>query len=153
MLKIEGDSSESQLSVISYIKTRKYIKRGCQLFMEYVTRKKLAEKRLEDVPIVRDFLKVFPEDLLGIPLMYKGLKMKQKRPELAGLSGGKQAHMAVRGLENVGVRGTRYGANRRITRVQNTLEPMISPRFLEEGQVTVGDWLSHLPGSFIKRVG
>ncbi|GJZ64460.1 hypothetical protein Tco_0620881, partial [Tanacetum coccineum] len=25
------------------------------------------EKRLEDVPIVRDFLEVFPEDLPGIP--------------------------------------------------------------------------------------
>ncbi|GKB26196.1 putative reverse transcriptase domain-containing protein [Tanacetum coccineum] len=28
---------------------------------------KLEEKRLEDVPIVRDFLEVFPEDLSGIP--------------------------------------------------------------------------------------
>ncbi|GJT29765.1 putative reverse transcriptase domain-containing protein [Tanacetum coccineum] len=28
---------------------------------------KSEEKRLEDVPIVRDFLKVFPKDLLGIP--------------------------------------------------------------------------------------
>nr|GEZ50217.1 putative reverse transcriptase domain, ribonuclease H-like domain, aspartic peptidase domain protein [Tanacetum cinerariifolium] len=28
---------------------------------------KLKEKRLEDVPIVQDFLKVFPEDLSGIP--------------------------------------------------------------------------------------
>nr|GEV76921.1 putative reverse transcriptase domain-containing protein [Tanacetum cinerariifolium] len=28
---------------------------------------KSKEKRLDDLPIVRDFLKVFPEDLLGIP--------------------------------------------------------------------------------------
>ncbi|GKA56594.1 hypothetical protein Tco_0755666 [Tanacetum coccineum] len=35
--------------------------RGCTLNL------KSEEKRLEDVPIVRDFLKVFPEDLLGIP--------------------------------------------------------------------------------------
>ncbi|GJW47948.1 hypothetical protein Tco_0079594 [Tanacetum coccineum] len=28
---------------------------------------KSEEKRLEDVPIVRDFTKVFPEDLPGIP--------------------------------------------------------------------------------------
>nr|GEZ79801.1 putative reverse transcriptase domain-containing protein [Tanacetum cinerariifolium] len=28
---------------------------------------KSEEKRLEDVPIVRDFLKVFPEDLPGLP--------------------------------------------------------------------------------------
>ncbi|GJR77359.1 putative reverse transcriptase domain-containing protein [Tanacetum coccineum] len=39
--------------------------------MGYVTTKKAKdkseEKRLEDVPIVRDFPEVFPEDLLGIP--------------------------------------------------------------------------------------
>ncbi|GJR83457.1 hypothetical protein Tco_0154242, partial [Tanacetum coccineum] len=29
---------------------------------------KLEEKRLEDVPIVRDFPKVFPKDLPGLPL-------------------------------------------------------------------------------------
>ncbi|GKG58966.1 hypothetical protein Tco_0602675, partial [Tanacetum coccineum] len=28
---------------------------------------KLEEKRVEDVPIVRDFSKVFPEDLPGLP--------------------------------------------------------------------------------------
>ncbi|GKC40498.1 putative reverse transcriptase domain-containing protein, partial [Tanacetum coccineum] len=31
------------------------------------TKDKLGEKRLEDVPIVQDFPKVFPEDLLGLP--------------------------------------------------------------------------------------
>nr|GFD39001.1 putative reverse transcriptase domain-containing protein [Tanacetum cinerariifolium] len=25
------------------------------------------EKRVEDVPVIRDFLKVFPEDLPGLP--------------------------------------------------------------------------------------
>ncbi|GJR22811.1 putative reverse transcriptase domain-containing protein, partial [Tanacetum coccineum] len=47
---------------------QKYIERGCQLFLAHVTKKKSAEKRLEDVPIVRDFPEVFPEDLPGIPL-------------------------------------------------------------------------------------
>ncbi|GJZ88184.1 reverse transcriptase domain-containing protein [Tanacetum coccineum] len=44
---------------------------GCQVFLAHVTTKKAEdkseEKRLEDVPIVRDFPKVFPKDLLGIP--------------------------------------------------------------------------------------
>ncbi|GKF42013.1 hypothetical protein Tco_0125355 [Tanacetum coccineum] len=31
------------------------------------TEDKSKEKRLEDVPIVREFLKVFPEDLPGLP--------------------------------------------------------------------------------------
>ncbi|GKA73261.1 hypothetical protein Tco_0779477, partial [Tanacetum coccineum] len=29
--------------------------------------KKSDEKRLEDIPVVREFPKVFPEDLLGLP--------------------------------------------------------------------------------------
>ncbi|GJU95150.1 reverse transcriptase domain-containing protein [Tanacetum coccineum] len=30
-------------------------------------KKKLDEKRLEDIPVVKEFLEVFPEDLLGLP--------------------------------------------------------------------------------------
>ncbi|GKC64160.1 putative reverse transcriptase domain-containing protein [Tanacetum coccineum] len=32
-----------------------------------IDEKKSAEKRLEDIPVVREFLKVFPEDLSGLP--------------------------------------------------------------------------------------
>ncbi|GJZ44660.1 putative reverse transcriptase domain-containing protein [Tanacetum coccineum] len=43
---------------------------GCQVILAHVTTKetedKSEEKRLEDVPIVRDFPKVFPEDLPGL---------------------------------------------------------------------------------------
>nr|GEU87393.1 reverse transcriptase domain-containing protein [Tanacetum cinerariifolium] len=68
----EGDKGEkSKLSIISCTKTQKYIKRGCQIFLAYVTKKeaedKSEEKRLEVVPNVRDFPKVFPEDLHGLP--------------------------------------------------------------------------------------
>ncbi|GKC04358.1 putative reverse transcriptase domain-containing protein [Tanacetum coccineum] len=46
--------------------------KGCHAFLAHVTTKetedKLKEKRLEDVLIVQDFLKVFPEDLSGLPL-------------------------------------------------------------------------------------
>ncbi|GJU30331.1 putative reverse transcriptase domain-containing protein [Tanacetum coccineum] len=44
---------------------------GCDVFLAHITTKeakdKSEEKRLEDVPIIRDFPEVFPEDLLGIP--------------------------------------------------------------------------------------
>ncbi|GJU11481.1 putative reverse transcriptase domain-containing protein [Tanacetum coccineum] len=46
--------------------------KGCPLFLAHVTtnevKDKSEKKRLEDVPIVRDFPEVFPEDLLGLPL-------------------------------------------------------------------------------------
>ncbi|GJX85350.1 reverse transcriptase domain-containing protein [Tanacetum coccineum] len=66
-----GKEKKSKLSIISCTKTQKYIKKGCQNFLAQVTKKetedKSEEKRLEDVPIVRDFLEVFPEDLHGLP--------------------------------------------------------------------------------------
>nr|GEY87934.1 reverse transcriptase domain-containing protein [Tanacetum cinerariifolium] len=44
---------------------------GCDVFLANITtneaKDKSEGKRLEDVPIVRDFLEVFPEDLPGIP--------------------------------------------------------------------------------------
>nr|GFC08373.1 putative reverse transcriptase domain-containing protein [Tanacetum cinerariifolium] len=46
--------------------------KGCQVFLAHVTKKeaegKSKKKQLENVPIVRDFLEVFPEDLPSLPL-------------------------------------------------------------------------------------
>ncbi|GJT14046.1 putative reverse transcriptase domain-containing protein [Tanacetum coccineum] len=45
--------------------------KGCPVFLAHVTTKEVEDKsekkRLKDVPIVRDFLEVFPEDLPGLP--------------------------------------------------------------------------------------
>ncbi|GJU82501.1 putative reverse transcriptase domain-containing protein [Tanacetum coccineum] len=46
---------------------RGYISRGCQVFIAQVMEKKSDEKRLEDIPVVREFPEVFPKDLLGLP--------------------------------------------------------------------------------------
>nr|GEZ43213.1 putative reverse transcriptase domain-containing protein [Tanacetum cinerariifolium] len=68
-----GDNCDggSKLNIISCTKTQKYIQKGCQVYIAQVTSKKAEdkseEKRLKDVPIVREFLEVFPEDLLGLP--------------------------------------------------------------------------------------
>nr|GEY90605.1 putative reverse transcriptase domain-containing protein [Tanacetum cinerariifolium] len=66
-LVVEGDRGASRLKVISCIKAKKFIERGCQLFVAHVTEKELQEKRIEDVPVIRDFPEVFPDDLLGLP--------------------------------------------------------------------------------------
>ncbi|GJT11484.1 hypothetical protein Tco_0858526 [Tanacetum coccineum] len=55
------------VSANTVLKARKYIKRGCHLFLAHVTEKKPKEKRLEDVPIIRDFPEVFLDDLPGLP--------------------------------------------------------------------------------------
>ncbi|GJU31357.1 putative reverse transcriptase domain-containing protein [Tanacetum coccineum] len=63
--------SKSKLNIISCTKTQNYIQKGCQDYLVQVTSKKAEDKsekkRLEDVPIVREFSKVFPEDLPGLP--------------------------------------------------------------------------------------
>nr|GFD15762.1 putative reverse transcriptase domain-containing protein [Tanacetum cinerariifolium] len=45
--------------------------KGCQVFLAHVNTKeaegKSEKKQLENVPIVRDFPKVFPQDLPGLP--------------------------------------------------------------------------------------
>ncbi|GJW20065.1 putative reverse transcriptase domain-containing protein [Tanacetum coccineum] len=65
-LILEGDKGLSRLKVISCIKARKYIERGCQMFVAQVTEKKSKEKHLEDMPVIRDFPEVFPDDLPGL---------------------------------------------------------------------------------------
>nr|GEU74535.1 putative reverse transcriptase domain-containing protein [Tanacetum cinerariifolium] len=73
VLIIQGDDCDggSRLNIISCKKTQKYIQKGCHVYLAQVTSKntedKSEEKRLEDVSIVREFSKVFPEDLPGLP--------------------------------------------------------------------------------------
>ncbi|GJU74368.1 putative reverse transcriptase domain-containing protein [Tanacetum coccineum] len=66
-LVVEGGRGTSRLKIISCIKASKYIERGHQLFVAHVTEKEPKEKRLEDVPVIRDFPEVFPDDLPGLP--------------------------------------------------------------------------------------
>ncbi|GJW82247.1 putative reverse transcriptase domain-containing protein [Tanacetum coccineum] len=73
VLIIRGDNCDdgSKLNIISCMRTQKYIQKGCQVYLAQVTSKKAEdkseEKRLEDVPIIREFPKVFLEDLPGLP--------------------------------------------------------------------------------------
>ncbi|GJV42825.1 putative reverse transcriptase domain-containing protein [Tanacetum coccineum] len=65
-LVIEGNRNNSRLKIVSCIKTQKYIKNGCELFLAQVTKQESKEKRLEDVPVIRDFPEVFPKELPGL---------------------------------------------------------------------------------------
>nr|GEU84646.1 hypothetical protein [Tanacetum cinerariifolium] len=70
-LIVHGDESnrgnKTRLNIISCTKMQKYMLKGCHVFLAHVTTKqtedKSEKKRLEDVPIVRDFPEVFPKDL------------------------------------------------------------------------------------------
>ncbi|GJU11589.1 putative reverse transcriptase domain-containing protein [Tanacetum coccineum] len=73
VLIIRGDNygNESKLNIILCTKTQKYIQKECQVYLAQVTSNKAEdkseEKRLKDVPIIREFPEVFPNDLPGLP--------------------------------------------------------------------------------------
>nr|GEW16200.1 putative reverse transcriptase domain-containing protein [Tanacetum cinerariifolium] len=66
-LVIKGNRNNSRLKIVSCIKARKYIENGCELFLAQVTKQGSKDKRLEDVPVIQDFLEVFPDELPGLP--------------------------------------------------------------------------------------
>nr|GEV73235.1 putative reverse transcriptase domain-containing protein [Tanacetum cinerariifolium] len=67
----DNQREESRLNIILCTKAQEYLSKGCDVFLAQVTTKEAKDKskgkRLEDVSIVKDFPKVFPEDLPGIP--------------------------------------------------------------------------------------
>nr|GEW77342.1 putative reverse transcriptase domain-containing protein [Tanacetum cinerariifolium] len=66
ILIVRGDGSSNEhgtrLNIISYTKAQEYLKNGCHHFLANIT----ATKD-EDLPVVQEFPKVFPEDLPGKP--------------------------------------------------------------------------------------
>nr|GEX48274.1 reverse transcriptase domain-containing protein [Tanacetum cinerariifolium] len=66
-LIIRSNQSRTRLSLISCIKTERYISKGCQVFIAQVMEKKSDKKRLENIPVVREFLDVFLEELPSLP--------------------------------------------------------------------------------------
>ncbi|GJR50980.1 putative reverse transcriptase domain-containing protein [Tanacetum coccineum] len=61
----------TRLNIISCTKAQKYLLQGCHIFLAHITIKetgdKSKKKQLQDVPIVKNFPEVFPEDLPGLP--------------------------------------------------------------------------------------
>ncbi|GKB07212.1 putative reverse transcriptase domain-containing protein [Tanacetum coccineum] len=60
------DRKENELGIISMMMANKYMKKGCVAYLAYTIYAQ-AEKQVVDVPIVREYLDVFPEDLPSIP--------------------------------------------------------------------------------------
>nr|GFC27977.1 putative reverse transcriptase domain-containing protein [Tanacetum cinerariifolium] len=75
ILIVRGDGSSNKhgtrLNIISYTKAQEYLTKGCHVFLANITATKDEDKskgkRLEDLPVVQEFLEVFLEDLSGIP--------------------------------------------------------------------------------------
>jgi hypothetical protein len=54
--------------IISATRARKLIQRGCEMYLTYVKDREKGCELLTDIPIVKEFLDVFPKELPELPL-------------------------------------------------------------------------------------
>ena len=66
-LSIQGEKSDAPVSIIFCIKAHKCLRKGHTVILALITEKQTEEKKIEDIPSVRDCPEVFPEDLPGLP--------------------------------------------------------------------------------------
>ena len=61
-----GERRRARSGLISAISARCLLQKGCKGYLAHVVDTHSSEVRLEDVPVVRDFLDVFPDNLPGL---------------------------------------------------------------------------------------
>ncbi|KAD3640129.1 hypothetical protein E3N88_29352 [Mikania micrantha] len=64
---VYGEKPCRGLKIVSCIKARKYLKKKYYAFLAHVVEKKPDKKAVGDIPVIRDYPDVFPEDLPGLP--------------------------------------------------------------------------------------
>nr|APU93382.1 putative gag-pol polyprotein [Marshallia obovata] len=62
-----GDKVNAEAKIISMIKANKFIRRGCEVFLAYAIENRKEEPKVHEVPVIREFPDVFPDDLPGVP--------------------------------------------------------------------------------------
>ena len=64
---VHGIQSGPLSNVISAIQSRRFLKKGCEASLALVLDSKRGQVKLEDIPMVKEFPDVFPEELQGLP--------------------------------------------------------------------------------------
>ena len=55
-------------NVISAMQAKRFMRKGCETFLAVILDSKKGQVVVENIPVVREFPDVFPEELPGIPL-------------------------------------------------------------------------------------
>ena len=63
---VHGIKSSAMSNVISSVQTRRLMRKGCETFLALILDSKRGQVDVEKIPVVREFLDVFPEELPGI---------------------------------------------------------------------------------------
>ena len=66
-LEWRGTPGHSTRSVISYMKARRMVEKGCLAYLAYVRDSSAEVPSIDSVPVVHEFPKVFHSDLPGMP--------------------------------------------------------------------------------------
>ena len=67
-IRYQGDRIAVSPCLISALTVRKLLAKGCQGILAYVSNTKMKVPDLGEIPVVKDFFDVFPEELPGLPL-------------------------------------------------------------------------------------
>jgi hypothetical protein len=65
--KFVGTKVNHTPQMISATQAKQLILEGCQVYLACIKESSHEEKKIEDIPVVQEFLDVFPEDLPGLP--------------------------------------------------------------------------------------
>ena len=65
---VQGIRSESIPKIISSMEAQRFLKEGCEAFLALILDSKRKQVNLENIPMIREFPDVFPEELPGVPL-------------------------------------------------------------------------------------
>ena len=67
MVKWRGSVSHPTKSVMSFLKSRQLIQRGCLAHLAHIRDTSVVTPMLESIPVVSEFSEVFLTDLPGLP--------------------------------------------------------------------------------------
>ncbi|XP_070051770.1 uncharacterized protein [Nicotiana tomentosiformis] len=67
VLEWKGSSASLVGKFISYLKAQQMISKGCLVYLAHIINAESEPPALQSVPVVREFPKVFPDDLFGLP--------------------------------------------------------------------------------------
>ena len=64
---VQGIGSSVMSNVISTMQARRIMRKGCETFLAVILDSKRGQVDVEKIPVLREFLNVFPKELPGIP--------------------------------------------------------------------------------------
>ena len=67
MVTVHGIQYGSVSNVISVMQARRFLRNGCEAFLALVLDSKRGQVNLEDIPMIKEFPNVFPDELPGLP--------------------------------------------------------------------------------------